>query len=153
LCEGGGGGGGGGGAQRAEFCILCSHSSVFQVTSSIISSPNAASVVYYRYQFVVSISLTTFRIMKFSWRKNWPIVPQYRGTMGHWVGYNKYIETLQILLHLIFIYLILQTNKNILSELKQNSCFSCTVCAATDSRGRQNQTHITQFYSAIIITV
>jgi len=141
------------GAQRAEFCIFCSHLSDFQVTSSIISSPNAASVVYYRYQFVVSISLTTFRIRKFSWRKNWPIVPRYRGTMGHWVGHNKYIETLQILLHLIFIYLILQININILSDLKQNSCFSCTVCATTDSRGRQNKMHITRFNGVIIITV
>jgi len=52
--------------------------------------------------------------------------------MDHWVGRNKYIETLQVLLHLIFIYLILQINKNILSDLKQNSCFSCTVCATTD---------------------
>jgi len=50
-------------------------------------------------------------------------------TMGHWVGHNKYIETLQILLHLIFIYLILHINKDTLSDLQQNSCFSCTVCA------------------------
>jgi len=83
----------------------------------------------------------------------WPIVPQYRGTMGHWVGHNKYIETLQILLHLIFIYLLLQINKNILSDLQQNSCFSCTVCATTYSRGRQNQTHITRFYGDIVIAV
>jgi len=69
------------------------------------------------------------------------------------VGHNKYIETLRILLHLIFIYLILQINKDTLPDLQQNSCFSCTVCANTDSRRRQNQTHITQFYSAIIITV
>jgi len=53
-------------SQLVEFCIFCSHSSDFQVTSSIISSLNAASVVYYRYQFFVSISFTTFRIMKFS---------------------------------------------------------------------------------------
>jgi len=57
---------GGEGAQQAKFCICCSHLSVFEATSSIISSLNPASVVYYRYQFVVSISLTTFRIMKFS---------------------------------------------------------------------------------------
>jgi len=81
------------------------------VTSSIISSPNATSVVYYRYQFVVSISFTTFR-------KNWPIVPWYLGTMGHWVGRNKYIEVLQILLYLIFIYLIIQINKDTLSDLQ-----------------------------------
>jgi len=30
-------------------------------------------------------------------------VPRYRGTMDHWVGHNKYIETLPIWLHLIFI--------------------------------------------------
>jgi len=35
----------GGGSQRADFC---SHSSVFQVTSSIIFSLDAASVVSYR---------------------------------------------------------------------------------------------------------
>jgi len=75
------------------------------------------------------------------------------GTMGHWVGHNKYVETLLILLHLIFIYLILQINKNILSDLQQKSFFSCIVCATTDSRGRQNQMHITHFYGAIIITV
>jgi len=113
----------------------------FQVTSLIISSRNAASVIYYRYQFVVSIALTTFRIMKFSWQKNRSIVPGTRGTMGHWVGHNK---TFLILLHLIFIYLILQINKSILSDLQQNSCFGCTVCATRI---------ITQFYGAIIITV
>jgi len=80
-------------------------------------------------------------------------VPRYRGTMGHWVGHNKYIEILRILLHLIFMYLILQINKDTLSDLQQNSCCSCTVCATTDSRGRQNQMHVTRFCSAIIITV
>jgi len=75
------------------------------------------------------------------------------GTRGHWVRHNKYIKTLLIWLHRFFNYLILQTNKNILSDLQQKSCFSCTVCATTDSRERQNQMHITQFYSAIIITV
>jgi len=49
--------------------------------------------------------------------KKWPMVPRYRGTMNHWVGHNKYIETLLIWLHLIFIYLILQINKNIISYL------------------------------------
>jgi len=73
--------------------------------------------------------------------------------MGHWVGQNKYIEILRILFYLIFIYLILQINKDTFSDLQQNSCFSCTVCATTDSRERQNQTHVTQFCSAIIITV
>jgi len=73
--------------------------------------------------------------------------------MGHWVEHNKYIEILRILLYLIFIYLIIQINKDTLSDLQQNSCFSCTVCATTDSRGRQNKTHVTQFCSAIIITV
>jgi len=47
--------------------------------------------------------------------------------LGHWVGHNKYIETLLIWLYLIFIYLLLQINKNILSDLQQKSCFSCTV--------------------------
>jgi len=51
--------------------------------------------------------------------KNWPTVPQYQGTMGHWVRHNKYIETLHILLHLIFICVILQ--KDALSHLQQNS--------------------------------
>jgi len=97
----------------------------FQVTSSIISSLNAVSVVYYRYQFVVFISLTTFRIVKFFMSKKWPIVPRYWGTMGHWVGHTKYTETLWILLHLIFIYLIVQINKSLLLGLQQNSCFSC----------------------------
>jgi len=45
--------------------------------------------------------------------------------MGHWVGHNKHIETLLIWLHLIFIYLILQINKNIHSDPQQKSCFSC----------------------------
>jgi len=36
--------------------------SVFQVASSIISSLNAASVVYHRYEFVVSIALTTLQL-------------------------------------------------------------------------------------------
>jgi len=67
--------------------------------------------------------------------------------MGHWVGHNKYIEILRILVHLIFIYLILQINKDTLFDLQKNSGFSCTVC--TDSRGRQNQTYITRFCSAI----
>jgi len=75
--------------------------SVFQVASSIISSINLTPVVYYRYQFVVSISFTAFRIMKFLWRKKRPIVPRHQGTMGHWLGHNKHIETLP----LIFIYL------------------------------------------------
>jgi len=43
--------------------------------------------------------------------KKWLIVPRYQGTIDHWVGHNKYIETLLIWLHLIFIYLILQINK------------------------------------------
>jgi len=65
--------------------------------------------------------------------------PVYQGAIGHWVGHNKYyIETMLILLHLIFIYLIFQINKNILSDLQQSSCFSCTVCAIMDSRERQN---------------
>jgi len=85
--------------------------------------------------------------------KYWPIVPQYRSTMGHWVEHNKYMEIFRILLYLIFIYLIIQINKDTLSGLQQNLCFSCTVCATTDSRGRQNQTHVIQFCSAIIITV
>jgi len=71
----------------------------------------------------------------------------YRGTMRHWVGHNKYIEILHILLHLIFIYLILQINKDTLLDLQQNSYFSCTVCATTDSKRRQSQTHIPRFYS------
>jgi len=41
--------------------------------------------------------------------------------MGHWVGHNKYIEILRILLYLIFIYLIIQINKDTLSDLQQNS--------------------------------
>jgi len=77
---------GGGEVQGAEFWIFCSHSSTFQVAySSIISSLNATPVVYYRYQFFVSISFTTFRITAFSWRKNWPIVPRcrrYNGPLG-----------------------------------------------------------------------
>jgi len=52
-------------------------------------------------------------------------VPQYRVQWATGVGHNKYIDTLHILLHLIFIYLILQINKHIiLSDLKENSCFS-----------------------------
>jgi len=43
--------------------------------------------------------------------KKWPVVPWYRGTMGHWVGHNKYIETLLIWLLLIFIYYLLYTSK------------------------------------------
>jgi len=94
---------------------------------------------------ITGINLLFLSLSQLSCRKNRPIVLRYQGTMGHWVGHNKYIETLRILLHLIFIfYLILQINKNILSDLQQNSCFSCTVCATTDSRGSQNQTHITR---------
>jgi len=54
-----------------EFGIFYSHPSVFQVTSSIISSLNATPVVYYRYQFVVSISFITFRIKKFACAWYW----------------------------------------------------------------------------------
>jgi len=93
-------------AQWAEFWIFCSHSSVFQVTSSTISSLNSTPVVCYRHQLVVSISFTTFRIMTFSGQEIRLFVPRYQGTMGHWVGHNKYIKTLLIWLHLIFIYLI-----------------------------------------------
>jgi len=74
--------------------------------------------------------------MKSSRRGKWPIVPRpvpgYN--MGHWVGHNKYIETLLIWLRLIFIYLILQINKHILSDLQKKSRFSCTVCA---TKGRK----------------
>jgi len=128
----------GGGAQRAEFWIFCSHLFVFQVTSSIISSLNAASVVYYRYQFVVSIShnfQNNYEIFMTKKSAHCAPVSGYNGPLG---GTQQiYMETLLILLHLIFIYLILQINKDILSDLQQNSCFSCTVCATTvDSRGK-----------------
>jgi len=36
-------------------------------------------------------------------KKSAHIVLRYRGAMGHWVGHNKYIQTLQIWLHLILI--------------------------------------------------
>jgi len=58
------------------------------------------------------------------------------GTMGQLLGHNKYIEILRILLYLIFIYLIIQINKDTLSDLQQISFFSCTVGATTNSRGR-----------------
>jgi len=64
------------------FDFFCSHSSVFQVTSSIISSLNATQVVCYRYQFVVSISFTTFRIMTFPRQEIWSFVPGYNEPLG-----------------------------------------------------------------------
>jgi len=75
------------GAQCAEFWICCSHSSAFQVTSSIISSLNATLVVYSRYQFVVFKFFSTFRITKFSWQKSGSLCPSVltitpRGPLG-----------------------------------------------------------------------
>jgi len=49
--------------------------------------------------------------------------------MGHWAGHNIYTEILRILLHLILIYLLLQINKDTISDLQQDLYFSCTVCA------------------------
>jgi len=65
--------------------------------------------------------------------------------MVHWVGHNRYIETLRILLYLIFIYLILQTDKDKLSDIQEKSYFSSKVCTNTDNKGRQNHMHITHF--------
>jgi len=115
----------GGGAQWAEFWISCSHLSIFQVNSLIISSLMLHQLSIIGISFLFLIPFTTFRIMKFSWWKSWPIVsgtevqcatgwhtvPRYSGPLGgtqqiYWVAHNKYIETLLIWLHLIFIYLI-----------------------------------------------
>jgi len=91
--------------QWAGFLTFCSHSSGSQATSYIIASLNATPVVYYRYQLVVSISFTIFRITKVSWPKKLDYCSRYWNTMDHWVGHNKYIKTLLIWLHLIFIYI------------------------------------------------